>query len=202
MSEHKQHEANADAVQRSSQDAKDARPNSPAVAGAAAGPAQESKQMQAPGASVQGAPGPGSGAGMGGAGSMQSVEQFGTGTVRAGGNMLRGAVSTTEELGTGVVGGAAHIATDLVHGVTDLGYEVRNGATGLIGAVGDIGSAVVNTAAGLLVDVVGGVRQVIDAAVHGQPDGRVLQRDRMQARQFADQDRAPAAGRPDQEARH
>jgi hypothetical protein len=133
-------------------------------------------------------------------GSMQRAEPSGPGTAQYGRGAVQGAVATTEELGTGVVGGATHIATDLVHGVTDLGYEVRNGATGLIGAVGDIGSAVVHTAAGLLVEVVGGVRQVVSAAV-GTHDGAARQAESMQTRDYAGQERPLGTQRPNQESR-
>jgi len=182
MSDQKQHEAKGDDVQRSSRDSKEVGADMPTDAGAAARAASAGNRMEA-------------------AGAMQRAEELGADTARAGRNVLRGAVSTTEELGTGLVGGAAHIATDLVHGVTDLGYEVRNGATGLIGAVGDIGSAAVNTVTGVLVDVVGGVRQIVNAAVQGNPDGRVFQRDAMQSRQSADHDRTAGAGRPPEEPR-
>jgi hypothetical protein len=134
-------------------------------------------------------------------GSMQRAAQYGAGTAQAGRSAVQGAVATTEQLGTGVVGGAAHIATDLVHGVTDLGYEVRNGATGLIGAVGDIGSAVVHTAAGLLVEVVGGVRQVVAAAIGDHHGGAARPTETMQTRDYPAQERPMGTQRPNEEAR-
>lgn len=195
MNDSKHHEAKPEHAHRSGHDTKESAMTSSQSTGAA-GPPHMGEPMRTAGASDQGSQAGDGGIGAAAVAGMQRVGQLGTEAGHAGQDMLRGAVSTTEELGTGIVGGATHIATELVHGVTDLGYEVRNGATGLIGAVGDIGSAVVHTATGLLVDVVGGVRQVVNAAVHGSPDGAARQGWSMQqARPYPEQDRPPGGAR-------
>jgi hypothetical protein len=192
MSDSKQHETRTDDARRPTDAGSDAAQGT--AAGTGTSMSYDAPGMQSAGAGAQ-RPGM-----AGDPGSMQRAEPSGPGTAQYGRGAVRGAVATTEELGTGVVGGAAHIATDLVHGVTDLGYEVRNGATGLIGAVGDIGSAVVHTAAGLLVEVVGGVRQVVAAAI-GDHDGAARQAGPMQTRDYPDQGRPLGTQRPSQESR-
>jgi hypothetical protein len=201
MNEPKQHEKNSDDTRRAAPGSTEDRAGDMPAAGVAASTDYEGSRMHASDAMSQSTPASAGTSGTGGMGSMQRAEQFGTETARAGRNVLRGAVSATEDVGTGIVGGAAHLATGLVHGVTDVGYEVRNGATGLIGAVGDIGSAAVNTVAGLLVDVVGGVRQVVNAAVHGHPDGAPRAGWSMPSRQYPEQERPMAEGRTSEEPR-
>jgi hypothetical protein len=187
MSDSKQQDNKPDDARRPSDVGSDAAQGNAAGTGTGT---STSQGMQSAGAGMTGDPG-----------SMQRAEPSGPGTGQYGRGAVRGAVATTEELGTGVVGGASHIATDLVHGVTDLGYEVRNGATGLIGAVGDIGSAVIHTAAGLLVEVVGGVRQVVSAAIGDHHDGGARQAGSVQARDYPDQGRPLGTQRPNQESR-
>lgn len=80
-------------------------------------------------------------------------------------DVLRSAIGATEDVASDLVGGVTHVAAELVHGVRDIGDEVRDGATGLLGAVGTIGGTAVHTVAGVLADVVGGVRQVLGAAM-------------------------------------
>jgi hypothetical protein len=196
MVDSKQHETKPDEARRPTDVGNEAGEGNPAGAGTGASMSYDAPGMQSAGARDPGRPGM-----AGEPGSMQRAEQYGAGAAQYGRGAVRGAVATTEELGTGVVGGAAHMATDLVHGVTDLGYEVRNGATGLIGAVGDIGSAVVHTAAGLLVEVVGGVRQVVAAAIGDHHDGCARQAGPMQTRDYPDQGRPVGTQRPNQESR-
>ncbi len=90
-------------------------------------------------------------------------------------NVLRDAIAATESVGSGLVGGVAHIATDVVHGVREIGGEVgvvvRDGATGAINVVGDVGGAAVHTVTHLLVDVMGGLREIAGAAVGHRNDG-------------------------------
>ena len=99
---------------------------------------------------------------------MESAGSIGGGAVSATRGVLREAIDATEEVASELVVGVTHVARDIVHGVHDVGLEVRDGATGLIGAAGTIGGTAVGAVANLLVEVVGGVRHVIGAAVGQQ----------------------------------
>lgn len=100
---------------------------------------------------------------------------------------MRGAVSATENIGSSLVGGVGSIASGMI-GV------VRDTANTAIDGVGSVGENAVHTVAGLLVEVVGGVRQIAGAAMSGmRPNGR---EDRER-----DSFRAEQASRRDQTAR-
>lgn len=99
---------------------------------------------------------------------MESAGSIGGGAVSATRGVLHEAIDATEAVASDLVVGVTHVAKDIVHGVHDVGLEVRDGASGLIGAAGAIGGTAVGTVANLLVEVVGGVRHVIGAAVGQQ----------------------------------
>jgi hypothetical protein len=107
---------------------------------------------------------------------------MGSGAALATREAVGGAIRVTEDVAAGLVGGVTHVAAELIHGVRDVGYEVSDGASSLISAAGAVGGTAVHTVAGLLTEVVGGVRQVVGAAMGRNGNG--------QARQFgADSDR-------------
>ncbi|MBC7857858.1 MAG: hypothetical protein H7Z39_03590 [Burkholderiaceae bacterium] len=80
-------------------------------------------------------------------------------------------VSTTEHVASGLVSGVAAIAADLVHGVGDVGNEAvlvaKDTANCAIAGVGSVAETAVQTLTGLLVNLVGGVRQIGSAAIRG-----------------------------------
>jgi hypothetical protein len=85
---------------------------------------------------------------------------------------MTSAVNTTQQLGSGVASGAAHMATDLVHGIGNLGGEVvavvRDTANTAIAGVGSVGETAVHTVTGLLAELVGGIRDIGSAAMSGR----------------------------------
>jgi hypothetical protein len=96
---------------------------------------------------------------------MQSMGDIGGNAIHTTRGVLHEAIAATGEVGSDLIGGVSHLAADVVHGVHDVALEVRDGATGIVGAVGTVGGSAVHALTGLLVDVVGGVRQVVGAAV-------------------------------------
>ena len=80
-------------------------------------------------------------------------------------------VSATEHVASGLVGGVTAIAADVVHGIGDVGSEAvlvaKDTANSAIAGVGSVADTAVQTLTGLLVNLVGGVRQIGAAAMRG-----------------------------------
>jgi len=80
-------------------------------------------------------------------------------------------VSTSEQVASNLVGGVAAIAADLVHGVGDVGNEAvlvaKDTVNSAIAGVGSVAETAVQTLTGVMVNLVGGVRQIGSAALRG-----------------------------------
>lgn len=86
---------------------------------------------------------------------------------------VHGTLNATEDIGSSLIQGASHLVRELVHGVRDVGVDaagvVVSGASGVLGAVGLLGGKAVHVATDVLVDAVGGVRQIAGAALGRRP---------------------------------
>lgn len=104
-------------------------------------------------------------------GSQRAFAHAGEGKWASAEGTARQMVSTTEHVASGLVGGVAAIAADLVHGVGDVGNEAvlvaKDTANSAIAGVGSVAETAVQTLTGLLVNLVGGVRQIGSAAMRG-----------------------------------